>query len=583
MFDREEKNRLLGELSKLFQVRKQLVLQEDEDAAKFGGDEIYQRAVEQICELMLEIKIKFPHRVSNIPFFDKVEDPVWREIFARNFHKISIDRQSYTAYDAVEGYKHYNRFKEEGFGNLCYGEGFACAFLSMLEMVYDRFSAEIELEKPSRISNGEIIEMMTKFCQISLVESDERKDEEWEVCGSDASYPEVLRRWQIQKKHGTMTAMYDLENTAVRNIFSHDFNHQTCIAEFYEIYQRELLSGKDFDQETAKFVEVLSSATHLFADGNGRSAILLGWFLSMMNNSTYPILLNPYCSDGILQEAREWTAQFARDPEIHPASDGKMILLSKERDRARSEIVEREVMMCFMDSLFTNERLEKGVKGFYFRVPFKLETDLALVEDLELSDGDYLVVPCHLLESARIRCDEENILVRFSPALVVEAVNSMPEELLSEKDLQIRNARIAIAVARKAMAKDDAITEEDCTALEYLIRSYFLSDVLKSINHSKEFEKFAHWYIRKDSFETQESLSSILSQEQCEALGIEKVEIDSSLEEELEDEEEESESESRSGEKRKKTINEEDSVGETNLKYPKVSRLNENPLNKGRN
>ncbi len=454
------------------------------------GVKIYRDCLEQICLVMQEIKSKFPDLVSNCNLFDNIEDPEWREKFKANFFKIFIDREQHEYGDE------YDKFNSNQF---LYGEAFAVSFLSMLLKIYDKF----EKQASSEINFEEIFALHKEFFKIVRI-----KQEDVVVigvvgsrgCTAYLTYEEAKRRRAIQEKYGKSYILNKNFGIDAIVCFDYGFDHKACLQEYFnEVFLPN--SKTDSVSAICNLVAFMGSGVHIASDGNGRIALLLGFFLAISSNQSLPILIHQFvATPEIIAEGVKWNDQFMKDPENSGAPE---ITMREAGNYALLKTVEDDLCEIFAASVI--KFYKKAVK-FAVATPLDIDRPIYFEDNgyclsfvRELRDRDF---QCPLIASQdalqdylRPRDDKE--LFDFK---ILKSVLAKNHEIIHAKEnLEERFAILAFGFMRKITERSCDYSLPEKNACNIIILSFYHNQAMKENNLSQDFESFVVKYLQNNS------------------------------------------------------------------------------------
>jgi hypothetical protein len=529
MPDKERTKELLRTLQTLFEEKRSFALgintREDHSLLVDRRDVIlYSKTLDAIIDQMREIKLKFPARVSKCGLFASVDDQKWCERFKENFFKIFVDRRDC---EDDEGYYQFNRQNLKGNvsgADLLYGEGFALAYLVMLEEV----SGYFEDEKSGDPDFSQVLSLLQKFNKIAVGRPNSKVEEIISdrslKCGSYSTYRSACSIKDTQDKHGQIGIFYDHEQSFIQTFFSPSFKHVECAEDFYKQYQDEIRAGNDISSAICKLVDRLGSNVHLFADANGRAGLLLGWFLAIINNETFPITLYPYfTNEEMFDEGKKWTGEFLADPKFSTRpKDGKENAMQTAQRHLAKQFAAENPEVCFISRILKNYRLTSR-EEVLFSVPINYEALWTIKEEgnlLEVSCGDDL-----------LKHTKGKLLDEISVKFFLKVYEANREELAQESEQRIRDAKTAIFFLRAVCENhSEDFNEGDANLCHAIIAQYLNSSVIQEMNHDEEFQKMTKEYLKNYPNNRQKLfahltapqkeiiITSIIGKESCETL-----------------------------------------------------------------
>ncbi len=285
-----------------------------------GGFQLYLDALDVVVAKLQIISKKSPSHQSLL--LKKSFDATWKEKFKRNFYKFFVDRD--ICQDHGDDIKNYSCFSNGGLdeerdvknANICYGESFAVAFLVMLEYV------ELQIDEKKGLESQFILELFLKFNSIiTCYYGGENITKEYITSvNHQDSYEGALARLREQEKFGDVGIAFDCLGLFNKTFFAQGFNHQGLFLHYLNPYFTNAKSDKDsFERAVFDLCHNLNFHVHVAPDANGRSAILLAWFLSLSRDIAldFPIPLFWHrLYKGDLEEARDWSVKFLQEPNI---------------------------------------------------------------------------------------------------------------------------------------------------------------------------------------------------------------------------------------------------------------------------
>lgn len=382
--------------------------------AQEEGELLYQQILQEISNMMLAIKKEFPHRVSKSFLFDFVEDEEWRKSFEKNFSKLFIDRL-----DCRDGVQDDFKFNQSTLAsnasgaNLCYAEGFALGFLTMLHQVAQRF-AENDFRE---IESQNLVELFSIFNEI-LIGNDGLKDDKGRYFSAKATYETIVQRKEDFDEYGKNLVFYFFPNCEFTTLLYEDFQHALIMKEKYQEYllQRQQ-EQSDKVALTSKLLVDLASGAHLHSDGNTRAAILCGWMLSLLHNEPFAVAtFQDFIDQNLCDEAKTWIREFSKNPE-HPAiSDAQHELFMNAvwQNYTASEV--DKVVGTFMSETLHQQNGGK----LFFEIPFDITQAMRLGKSDVLLDAFVITNHEHDFKEPPITLDLQvlaDIALKYSDKL----------------------------------------------------------------------------------------------------------------------------------------------------------------------
>lgn len=404
-----------GELKEVFRIQE--------------GQDFYQEVVQKIGGLLFFLKENYGDKFSNCPLFEVLDSEVKLREFEQNFYKLFIDRDN--CRDGEKAALQFNRYSFEGNSrgaDLCYAESFAVAFYTMLVVVANKLKDDADY----KLLNEEVIEMFNLF-NFTLTNCDPDSDlESMRFFGAQVTYEEVLKRQIMQDCFGENRLFYHFPNCYFQASMEKDFDHERAIVFYYHKY-REEISDPDSDKGAAlfKFVDDVSSAAHLCPDGNTRSAIILGWMLSLLHNHEFVVgAYQNFADDQLIIEGKKWTQEFFSNPTIPVMSKRELEIYSAVRAQNSAKKDAASVCFNFVTHTFG---LSFG-EPVFFQIPIDLEHDLLVGTSYEV---DKAVV---IAQRGRHFIDAEGIELKGFMKLVAENL----AEINAEPDVEKSYAKLAM-------------------------------------------------------------------------------------------------------------------------------------------
>ncbi len=330
------------------------------DFSADGGDVFYEEVLGLICEAMGEIYLSFP----GMKFFQNCGDGEWRESFKKNFHKLFLDRQKNAVGVEDKPSTFFNRYDLLGSVNgadLCYREGFALAFLHMLNCAKEQLQ-----KRDLQISPQRFIEL---FCELNeLAVANISSSLEYKVglkTGHMSSFANSCNKARALEQFGSMQAYFNPKNVYELSIFGDDFDHSLAAKFLLQNFREKIAHGENVAQALSELTDELGSNIHLCCDGNGRAAILYSWFEAILHNTVPPIGIYPFFYDEELaSEGQRWAESFMENPKINALTTDQLIQFNRVK-RAASEESKRDLILFS----FLGEIFKKGGLEFFYQVP----------------------------------------------------------------------------------------------------------------------------------------------------------------------------------------------------------------------
>lgn len=281
-----------------------------------GGKQLYDEVVEEIAKKLISIS----------PLF-KDKDERWCKAFKENFYKLFIDRlhlgeekKSDVEPCYIFNERQINLEKDinKNAADSSYAEGFAVAFFFMLNCLEE--VQEMDLEK--------FLKLFHDFNALTTVSNAKgsnanKSQEKGGLIGTRLinSHKEVVSRFkQMAVVPNQSNIFYCFQDGRALVKFPPEFNHQQCLAKYWKSFLEDLENPQSNKQQSIyDFADLCASYIHLHLDGNGRAAVLMGWFLSLQNNILFPVGAYPHFTDvPAFEEAVRFSDAFMKDPKIDP-------------------------------------------------------------------------------------------------------------------------------------------------------------------------------------------------------------------------------------------------------------------------
>lgn len=308
-------------------------------------DTFYLDTCNSIVQMMLQIKTDFSDLVLRCNLFSNVESELWQVNFKKNFHKIFIDR---TALTSSSNYRQYNQVKHKA--DYFYAQSFANSFGFMLAKAYIEFALEKEGKKTD-ITPEYILSAFKSFgqCLLSGINSEGKKEITTGLAAID--YASIVNKVLAASEYGIFFYSLKPAEGILSNIFDKDFKHEDAFLSYAKKYLKNsegLVDDIDIQKEVADFCLEADSFTHVFFDANGRSAVLMGFFLSIINNLS-PIKTFYECDSSVaaVKHGGEYFAKFIDDPNIGLIFEAPSLLIQRYLDSYKRCPLENFMFMLF--------------------------------------------------------------------------------------------------------------------------------------------------------------------------------------------------------------------------------------------
>jgi hypothetical protein len=397
---------------------------------RVSGQAFYDEVLGMICESLVKLKDLQPKMAR---FLQGCESKEWQKDFKEKFHMIFIDRHVCEEDLGYQQFNEPNKGDSIPYSNLCYGESFAFAFLAMLEQVI-KYDGKVEDK------GGLCLEMFCFFNAILLCNNpgDYKPFHNDGVTstGSKTSPFKAKEIAAVQGKYGVSSLLYSGSfDGMVRTTFRSDYDHQGLFREFCLQYFEDKKKDKSF--ALATLVDNLASHVHLAKDANGRSAILLGWFLALTDDEPFllPNLFNPYCvTEQEVRYGEVWSLSFFENPSaIQLCLDAEIEQHhSGEESRAQLSCIEDLVSNCFYDVV--RVLFEQNLQMLWY--PIEKQKGLSFLFRLSPSpdneDKDYYLVDESFLKSFPIL----RKAAVFDLRLLEEAYEGLKDRISDEEDTE---------------------------------------------------------------------------------------------------------------------------------------------------
>lgn len=413
----------------------------------FDGSALYQNILDEVAVVLKRISIgDFRPRGCNL--FDKCDD-YWLRSFKENFHKLFIDRERFCKP------LRYNHFNDRSLGNLCYAEGFALGFLTML------IKAQEMLKSGQKdLSPQDFVQLYISLNAVALVQKEGTNKTSLAIRGGNKV--KFLPACEMAPAEGGRT-LFEFSKSEIRTIYEAGFDHEARVIEFYKTFCDEAKRGKNIDAGICHLVNVLASHAHLCLDGNNRAAILCGWLLAITHNVSFPVLFNQFCVDEkSIAEGSAWSAGFMADPNIDALGRKAGIVqvaITEENyaDLQRSDPV----------AFFLYELISKSLGASYtlcVSIPLNYEKPIMAVAGGSVFPASLKLMDERWSESFSKMMGKDDKI--FCAKYLCEAISELDDRTLRQDN---KNELIAVAYMKKISANLDDLTSQDRTLCEIVI------------------------------------------------------------------------------------------------------------------
>ena len=321
---------LLTNLRKLYSKR--IKLEKDDIFSYEEDDDIYSKAMSMVCK-----KLEQLFKDEKIDYSELITGEEWQKYFTDNFYKKFIDRDSCKTEDVNNSpHLQFNEgvLENEDQGNLCYAESFAVAFLVMLSDV-----SEVE-----KINGDYLFDLFNKFHKIVTCNDLDAEIDKASIrasggylCDDDIIIIDNVEQFGVRR------SLYNPGTAYMENFFGKEFKHEELMRKFLADFATQLpeLSKKEPEiilKEICKLLKSIEYQTHLFEDGNGRAASLLGDYLAIkMTGSFLPRLISSHVTTESIKEGMEWNDNFMKKSTEIKSFDGGENLSIKRIESYASE------------------------------------------------------------------------------------------------------------------------------------------------------------------------------------------------------------------------------------------------------
>ena len=392
-----------------------------------AGQEIYDQALDGICESLLYLKQNFPQRVAGCALFENVESPDYQKKFRDNFYKFFIDRNRLDRKEVTPFFFNRDSKRSNRVGSsLIYAEGFAVAFLAMLVCLKKNFQEQRNIDEEEFLSLLRGLGGLAAGREV-LVRND---DDGLPSKSHRILYSSIKpRKIHMQKFGGNTTLTYP--DGLVKNIFAKNFNHIECASQFWQNFQEKIAAAKERVEVQKAIYDLMDFATcntHVLRDGNSRALLLVGTFLSIFYGVEVPLSIDRLCyHSDLFEEAVKWSKEFLLNPAV-PAIDPESIALLEAVQSAICAEFSKEIASNFLIDLFN----EEGTKDV--ATPYNQTMDLVLREN----GGELHILPLREANRDSINC-----------RCLYQVIEDNKTELLAENDMNLRNAKVAFLLLQK--------------------------------------------------------------------------------------------------------------------------------------
>lgn len=310
-----------------------------------SNDGLYTEAVAAIWQKLVSLKEKFPDKFKSCELFFNLEE-IGVKKFSEKFAQLFIDRRAYL--DVPNPQYQYNRVRiekeDKALGSdLCYAEGFAVGFLFMLTQLERQFSSATEFGKK------EFFNLLRDFNAIAIV--GDKINSNLVLSGISmrsgglATMEGASKTCANFKEMGEQAhCFFFLRGSESITTFSSAFKHSRVTLAYYDRFEEEC-AKPDADRQKVIYdlAHACSYNVHNFFDGNGRSAMLMGCYLSLLNGQMLPNAISPLMlDDRIFSEAANWTKEWALKPSTPSMSlPSHILLLEVIFEASKNHILEK--------------------------------------------------------------------------------------------------------------------------------------------------------------------------------------------------------------------------------------------------
>lgn len=429
-----------------------------EDVVDGEGRILYENILEEICDVMVQIKLssKSPQDCN---LFDRVLDRHWQKAFRENFQIFFIDRDRFEK--PFRDYAFFNRkdLRVDKIGSdLCYAEGFALGFLLMLHKAQEM------------IARGNVAmdsaEFLSFFIELNAIvigsEVGQNLTSREMGCGNPSQFLQATERKKIQDEFGENVMLYDFHSGHIRTVFSSKFDHAGCAKKFYEIFCETISKeAADIERAICDLMDSSASHNHLCKDGNNRAVILCGWLLAITHDISLPLLVNQFrVTESLVDEGRKWFASFIANPTIQVLSASSQALEARSR---RDNIKDCDPGTIFLFDLI--KQYDKQA-SLCLSVPLQHDDLLTIITRGNTFSSSIKLVDRQGIKILKRSAEDKVICARYLYA----AIEEIPD-LASEEEGK-RNVVIATAFMKKICQNLDKLDKNDCALCQLVIAKY---------------------------------------------------------------------------------------------------------------
>lgn len=423
-------------------------LQAEEGVLGVEEEALYGDIVARICQKISEIKTKFPHRVSNCHLFSYIQkdgkfDEEWAQKFLQNFYKLFIDRQ-FCENGIEKPHLQFNKSKitdlhSKG-ADLCYAECYAMGFLTMLCEVEKQFEKDAIEKKPTEILPQHFMEMLIEFNKI-VTGSQNNLAHSWIRFGATATYPHIKRQKAAQDKFGSNNTLYNFLDSSFVTLLYENYRHKESAIEHYEKYLKATASSSDKTIEAFELAALIPTVAHFCADGNARSANLLGWMMAILHDCDFPITVDPYfVEESLIAEGKSWVREFMRDPQ-------EIASIPTRAFRQHEKLMQDNTLSLEVDDMLAVFLCDLFSKSFedaeaFFEIPFDFIGDFKAGTSAKFKD--------RIIISQRQERDFE-ASEEFNFSEIHRVVTQNHSDIIKAESLDERNQKIAFYFLKQAL------------------------------------------------------------------------------------------------------------------------------------
>jgi len=446
-----------------------------------AGKKLYEETVENIGDILVFLHKEYGDRFSNCPLFSALQTPQHLKEFKLNFHKLFIDRISCLEVENPE--LQFNRYNLKGntYGaDLCYAESFAVAFYTMLVEVAEKMGFGARFDDEYRLPDDDLIEMFELF---NLIATNHYAEEKQRCFGTFATYEKAQKRKEIQDKYGDNHLLYSFENCLSMLTMNENFCHDRAITSYYKDYL-EQIDEADSDKAAViyRFIDNISGAAHLCLDGNSRSAIILGWMLSILHNHDFTIACYAnFADDSIIEAGKVWTKNFFRAPIIPAMSPEEKDLYKKAIKQNSVKTDVESICFSFLNhSFFASSKID-----VFFEIPIDLTRVLFCGVSAQISSAFVVGSDFHQYQQAQ-EIELEGLM---------KVVEEHHQELISEPDITQKYAKLALyfMLDLEKSFKTKGVRLAAVNAIEHLCRAY-PQEVFQGTNMEEDYRRISEIY-----------------------------------------------------------------------------------------